>query len=166
MIYLRLFSFNREKYFGMKKREVRIIVSGFGKKPTYATSNSAGADLYAANVSTIFLDPLERVLLPLGIRIELPEDAEAQIRPRSGLAIKNGVTVLNSPGTIDADYQGEVGVILINLSKERMMINRGDRVAQMVLNGEGGLFQGEFVEVDNFERESERGEGGFGHTGK
>ena len=150
----------------MKKREVRIIVSGFGKKPLYATSNSAGADLYAANMSTIFLDPLDRVLVPTGIKIELPEDAEAQIRPRSGLAIKNGVTVLNSPGTIDADYQGEVGVILINLSKERMMINRGDRVAQMVLNGEGGLFQGEFVEVDSFERESERGEGGFGHTGK
>lgn len=150
----------------MKKRKVNLIITGFGKMPVYATEKSAGADLYAANVSTICIHPFERVLIPLSIKIELPDDAEAQIRPRSGLALKNGVTVINSPGTIDADYQGDVGVVLVNLSNEPFIINRGDRIAQMVFNGEGGLFQAEFNIVDNFTRDSERGEGGFGHTGK
>ena len=149
----------------MKKRQVRIIIKGFGKLPLYAKEKSAGADLYASNAQAIILEPGQRALIPTGVFIELPEDAEAQIRPRSGLAVKNGITVINAPGTIDADYQGEVGVPLINLGQETFVVQRGERIAQMVLNGEGGLFQAEWKEAQDFERESERGEGGFGHTG-
>ena len=147
----------------MNKRKVNIIVKGYGKLPLYATPHSAGADLYSANASDIVLQPMERKLIPTGLYLELPEDAEAQIRPRSGLSLKKGIVVIF--GTIDADYQGEVGIIVINLSDETFVIERGERLSQMVLNGNGGLFQGEWNQVSEFTRESERGKGGFGHTG-
>lgn len=147
----------------MNKRKVNIIVKGYGKAPLYATSHSAGADLYSANASDIVLQPMERKLIPTGLYLELPEDAEAQIRPRSGLSLKKGIVAIL--GTIDADYQGEVGIIVMNMSDEAFVIERGERLAQMVLNGNGGLFQGEWNQVSEFTRESERGDGGFGHTG-
>jgi dUTP diphosphatase len=147
----------------MNKRKVNIIVKGYGKLPLYATSYSAGADLYSANASDIVLQPMERKLIPTGLYLELPEDAEAQIRPRSGLSLKKGIVAIL--GTIDADYQGEVGIIVMNMSDEAFIIERGERLAQMVLNGNGGLFQGEWNQVSEFTRESERGDGGFGHTG-
>lgn len=147
----------------MRKRPVNIIIKGYGKKPLYATSKAAGADLYSANSSDIILLPMERVVVPTGIFLELPEDAEAQIRPRSGLSAKKGIVAIL--GTIDSDYQGEVGIVLINLSNETFVVKRGERLAQMVLNGDGGLFQADWREVSSFERESERGANGFGHTG-
>nr|DAN35666.1 MAG TPA: dUTPase [Caudoviricetes sp.] len=147
----------------MNKRKVNIIVKGYGKLPLYATSYSAGADLYSANASDIVLQPMERKLIPTGLYLELPEDAEAQIRPRSGLSLKKGIVAIL--GTIDVDYQGEVGIIVMNMSDEAFIIERGERLAQMVLNGNGGLFQGEWNQVSEFTRESERGDGGFGHTG-
>lgn len=147
----------------MNKRKVNIILKGFAKTPFYATSHSAGADIYTANVNDVVLQPMERKLIPTGLFLELPEDAEAQIRPRSGLSLKKGIVAIL--GTIDADYQGEVGIIVINLSDEPFVIERGERLAQMVLNGQGGLFQGDWNEVEEFSRESERGDGGFGHTG-
>ena len=118
-------------------------------------------DLRAHIDEPIVLHPLERKLIPTGLHIALPEGYEAQVRPRSGLALKKGITVLNSPGTIDADYRGEVGVLLINLSQEDFVINDGERVAQMVIARHE---QGEFVEVEVLD-ETERGEGGYGHTG-
>ncbi len=118
-------------------------------------------DLRANIDEPIVLHPLERKLIPTGLHIALPEGYEAQVRPRSGLALKKGITVLNSPGTIDADYRGEVGVLLINLSQEDFVINDGERVAQMVIARHE---QGEFVEVEVLD-ETERGEGGYGHTG-
>ncbi len=147
----------------MITRKVKIIVSGYGKVPEYKTELSAGADLYAANVHNIKVEPLQRVVVPSGIRIELPEDAEMQVRPRSGLFSKQGILAV---GTIDADYQGEVGIMIVNLGSEPFIVKRGERLAQAVFNGAGGLFQANFVKVDGFTRESERGEGGFGHTGK
>ncbi len=118
-------------------------------------------DLRANIDEPIVLHPMERRLIPTGLHIALPEGYEAQVRPRSGLALKKGITVLNSPGTIDADYRGEVGVLLINLSQEDFVINDGERVAQMVIARHE---QGEFVEVEVLD-ETERGEGGYGHTG-
>ena len=118
-------------------------------------------DLRANIDEPIVLHPMERKLIPTGLHIALPEGYEAQVRPRSGLALKKGITVLNSPGTIDADYRGEVGVLLINLSQEDFVINDGERVAQMVIARHE---QGEFVEVEVLD-ETERGEGGYGHTG-
>lgn len=118
-------------------------------------------DLRAYIDEPIVLHPMERRLIPTGLHIALPEGYEAQVRPRSGLALKKGITVLNSPGTIDADYRGEVGVLLINLSQEDFVINDGERVAQMVI---ARYEQGEFVEVEVLD-ETERGEGGYGHTG-
>ena len=118
-------------------------------------------DLRANIDEPIVLHPMERKLIPTGLHIALPEGYEAQVRPRSGLALKKGITVLNSPGTIDADYRGEVGVLLINLSQEDFIINDGERVAQMVIARHE---QGEFVEVEVLD-ETERGEGGYGHTG-
>lgn len=147
----------------MEKRQVDIILKGYGKIPFYATERAAGADLYSANASDIILQPMERKVIPTGIRIELPEDAEAQIRPRSGLSAKEGIVAIL--GTIDADYQGEVGIIIINLSSEPFVIKRGERLAQMVCNGCGGLFQAEWNQVTEFTRDSTRGENGFGHTG-
>lgn len=147
----------------MKKRQVNIILKGFGKLPLYATEHAAGADLYSANAQDIVLQPMERKIIPTGVFIELPIDAEAQIRPRSGLSAKKGIVAIL--GTIDSDYQGEVGIIVINLSNEPFIIERGERLAQMVCNGDGGLFQADWNQVSDFSRESERGSGGFGHSG-
>lgn len=147
----------------MKKRQVNIILKGFGKLPLYDTEHAAGADLYSANAQNIVLQPMERKIIPTGVFIELPIDAEAQIRPRSGLSAKKGIVAIL--GTIDSDYQGEVGIIIINLSNEPFVIERGERLAQMVCNGDGGLFQADWNQVEDFSRESERGTGGFGHSG-
>lgn len=129
--------------------------------PFYATAQSAGADLYAAIDGEITLKPLERTLVPCGFSLELPEGFEAQIRPRSGLAFKNGVTVLNTPGTIDADYRGEIKILLVNLSNEEFKINRADRIAQMII---APVTQAKFDVVTEI-NDSARGAGGFGSTG-
>ena len=129
--------------------------------PTYATEQSAGMDLRANIEESIVLKPLERRLIPTGLHIALPKGYEAQVRPRSGLALKKGITVLNSPGTIDADYRGEIGVVLINLSQEDFVVNDGERIAQMVIARHETA---DFVEVSVLD-ETERGEGGYGHTG-
>ncbi|MDL2239428.1 dUTP diphosphatase, partial [Bacteroidales bacterium OttesenSCG-928-L14] len=129
--------------------------------PEYETEFSAGMDLRANLESPISLEPLERTLIPTGLFISLPKGFEAQVRPRSGLAIKKGITVLNSPGTIDADYRGEICVIIINLSKETFVINDGDRIAQMIISKHE---RADWNLVDNLD-ETSRGEGGFGSTG-
>lgn len=130
--------------------------------PAYATTCSAGMDLRANLTEPIVLAPMQRVLVPTGLFIALPEGTEAQVRPRSGLAIKHGVTVLNAPGTIDADYRGEVCVILVNLSSEPFTINDGERIAQMVIARHE---QTSWQPVEQLD-ETERGAGGFGHSGK
>jgi dUTP pyrophosphatase len=130
--------------------------------PTYATPSSAGLDIRAFLPNSITLQPFQRELIPTGLFIELPIGYEVQIRPRSGLAIKHGITCLNSPGTIDADYRGEIKVILINLGNESVTINDGDRIAQMVIQK---VEQVELVQVEVLSS-TERGAGGFGHTGK
>ena len=142
--------------------KVSIVNHSKHPLPEYATTLSAGMDIRANIDSPIVLKPLERKLIPTGLFIELPAGYEAQIRPRSGLAIKKGITVLNSPGTIDADYRGEVCIILVNLSAETFVIEDGERIAQMVIaRHEQALWQ----EVEVLD-ETERGAGGFGHTGK
>lgn len=141
--------------------EVKVINKSNNPLPEYSTIMSAGMDLRAFIEHPIVLRSLNRVLIPTGLYIELPKRYEAQIRPRSGLAFKYGVTVLNSPGTIDADYRGEICVILINLSNEPFFINSGDRIAQLVFHK---YAKAEFVEVEHLD-ETERGEGGFGHSG-
>ena len=141
--------------------KIKIVNKGNQPLPEYATSQSAGVDLRANIDEPVELKPLSRALIPTGLHIALPEGYEAQIRPRSGLAIKKGITCLNTPGTIDADYRGEVGVILINLSAETFIVNPGERIAQMVINK---FEQAEFELVEELD-ETERGEGGFGHTG-
>lgn len=129
--------------------------------PAYATSQSAGMDLRANLEAPIVLKPMERKLVSTGLFIALPEGFEAQVRPRSGLALKHGITVLNTPGTIDADYRGEVMVLLVNFSQEEFVIRDGERIAQMVIARHE---QGHFVEVEVLD-ETERGTGGYGHTG-
>jgi len=141
---------------------VNIVNRSRHELPQYATTHSAGLDLRANIDSPVILKPLERKLIPTGLYIELPVGYEAQIRPRSGLAIKKGITVLNSPGTIDADYRGEICVILINLSSEDFLIEDGERICQMVIASHE---QAEWNQVDVL-NETERGTGGFGHTGK
>ena len=145
----------------MKKINVEVINNSDYDLPSYATELSAGLDLRANITESKTIDKLERCLIPTGLKIGLPEGFEAQIRPRSGLALKHGITVLNSPGTIDADYRGEIGIILVNLSDKPFTINPGERIAQMVIARHE---QAQFIEVDSLS-ESERGEGGFGHTG-
>ena len=140
---------------------IHVVNKGHQPLPQYATPQSAGMDLRANIEEPIILRPMERRLIPTGLHIALPAGYEAQVRPRSGLALKKGITVLNSPGTIDADYRGEVGVLLINLSQEDFVVNDGERIAQMVIARHE---QGEFVAVDLLD-ETERGEGGYGHTG-
>ena len=130
--------------------------------PAYSTDGSAGMDIRANLEKEIVLKPMERILVPTGLFLEIPVGYEAQIRPRSGLAIKKGITILNSPGTIDADYRGEIGIILINLSAEDFVINDGERICQMVITKHE---KAEWVNVNNL-IETERGAGGFGHTGK
>lgn len=141
--------------------QVKIVNKGHQQLPQYATPMSAGMDIRANLDESITLRPMERRLIPTGLYIALPEGFEAQIRPRSGLALKKGITVLNSPGTIDADYRGEVGVLLINLSNEEFIISDGERIAQMVIAQHE---QVEFVSVEELD-ETERGAGGYGHTG-
>lgn len=145
----------------MERIEVKVINGSNYALPEYATTMSAGLDLRANIAEDITIKPLERCLIPTGLKIGLPEGYEAQIRPRSGLALKHGITVLNSPGTVDADYRGEVGVILVNLSDKPFVVNPGERIAQMVV---AKYSQVEFTVVETLD-ESERGEGGFGHTG-
>jgi dUTP pyrophosphatase len=141
---------------------VKIVNQSNNPLPEYSTVHSAGMDLRANLTEPIVLKTLERVLVPTGLFIELPVGYEAQIRPRSGLAIKKGITVLNSPGTIDADYRGEIGIILVNLSNEEFVIQHGERICQMVIARHEHIGW-ELVEVLE---ETERGAGGFGHTGK
>lgn len=142
--------------------EVKIINKSGYETPKYATPFSAGVDLRAAISEPITLSSLERAMVPTAIYIELPQGYEAQIRPRSGLAAKHGISIVNSPGTIDADYRGEIRVILVNLSKEPFVINPGERIAQMVV---AKYEKVEWVEVEELST-SQRGEGGFGSTGK
>lgn len=141
--------------------KVNIINKGHQPFPQYATPLSAGMDLRANLEEPVILKPLERKLIPTGLHIALPAGFEAQVRPRSGLALKKGITVLNTPGTIDADYRGEIGVVLINLSQEEFVVNDGERIAQMVIARHE---KAEFIEVEVLD-ETERGEGGYGHTG-
>ena len=141
---------------------VKIINKSENSLPKYATSHSAGMDLRANLDSPVTLKPLERALIPTGLFIELPVGYEAQIRPRSGLAVKHGISVLNSPGTIDADYRGEIRVVLVNLSNNEFVINHGERVCQMVVAKHATV---DWQETNVLEA-SERGDGGFGHTGK
>ena len=145
----------------MDKVKVKIINKSSNALPEYATPLSAGMDLRANIAESIILQPLERRLIPTGIFLQLPEGYECQIRPRSGLALKHGITVLNSPGTIDADYRGEVCVILANMSSQPFTIEKGERICQMVVARHASV---DWDEVDVLD-ETERGAGGFGHTG-
>lgn len=142
--------------------KINIINKSQHPLPEYATKASAGVDLRANIGTPVTLKPLERTLVPTGLFIALPESYEAQIRPRSGLAFKNGITVLNSPGTIDADYRGEIKVLLVNLSSENFIINNGERIAQMVIAKHE---QAEWILVEELIT-TDRGQGGFGSTGK
>jgi dUTP pyrophosphatase len=141
--------------------KIKIINKSANELPSYETIQSAGMDLRANNENPIILAPMKRVLIPTGLYIQLPVGYEAQVRPRSGLALKKGITVLNAPGTVDADYRGEIGVILFNASDEPFVINRGERIAQMVIAKHE---RAEFELVESLD-DSERGQGGFGHTG-
>lgn len=142
--------------------KVKIINKSKHELPDYATAHAAGMDIRANLSEAVTLNPMERILIPTGLYLELPVGFEAQIRPRSGLALKKGITVLNSPGTIDADYRGEVGIILINLSKDSFVIEDGERICQMVIAAHE---QVQWIEVEEL-GETDRGDGGFGHTGK
>lgn len=141
--------------------KIKIVNRGRQQLPAYATELSAGMDLCANIDESITLNPMERRIIPTGLYIALPPGYEAQVRPRSGLAFKHGITVLNSPGTIDADYRGEIGVLLVNLSTEPFVITEGERIAQMVIARHE---QGQFEVVEELDQ-TERGEGGYGHTG-
>ena len=140
---------------------VKVVNKGHQPLPAYATAQSAGMDLRANLSEPVTLHPMERRLIPTGLHIALPAGFEAQVRPRSGLALKHGITVLNAPGTVDADYRGEVGVVLINLSDKDFVVNDGERIAQMVI---ARYEQVELAGVDALD-DTERGEGGYGHTG-
>lgn len=140
---------------------IRIINDSHHPLPTYATTQSAGMDLRANLDSPIELQPMQRALIPTGLRIALPPGYEAQVRPRSGLALKHGITVLNTPGTIDADYRGEIGIILINLGSQPYTIADGERIAQMVI---ARCEQSQLIPVTTLDT-TERGQGGFGHSG-
>jgi dUTP pyrophosphatase len=146
----------------MQKIEVNIVNNSTNPLPAYATAGAAGMDLRANITDTVTLQPLERQLVPTGLFIELPQGYEAQVRPRSGMAINQGITCLNSPGTVDSDYRGEIKVILINLSNETQQIKHGDRIAQLVICK---VDQASLQLVPNL-NQTVRGEGGFGHTGK
>ena len=142
--------------------QVKIVNKSKHPLPGYATALSAGMDLRANIDEPVTMRPLQRSLIPTGIHIQLPGGYEAQIRPRSGLAVKHGISIVNSPGTIDADYRGEIRVILVNLSDEDFIINDGERICQMVIARHARV---EWLQVDDLD-ETERGAGGFGHTGK
>lgn len=146
----------------MDQVKVKIINTSGHELPAYSTESSAGMDVRACLKEPIILAPMQRALVPTGLRIQLPQGYECQIRPRSGLALKHGITLVNTPGTIDADYRGEIGVIMINLSNEPFTINDGERICQMVVTTYSHTT---WVPVDVLD-ETERGEGGFGHTGR
>lgn len=146
----------------VEKITVKIINRSSNPLPAYATAGAAGMDVRASLEAPVTLGPMERFAIPTGLYIELPEGFEAQIRPRSGLALKQGITCLNTPGTIDADYRGEIKVIVINLSKEAQTIHHGDRIAQMIVNRVTTVDWSPVMEL----KDSGRGAGGFGHTGK
>ncbi len=146
----------------MQTKQLKIINTSNNPLPEYATIGSSGMDLRAFIKEPIEMEPLQRVMVPTGLFIELPENTEAQVRPRSGLAIKQGITCLNSPGTVDSDYRGEIKVVLINLSGEVQAIQPGDRIAQMVIQQ---VEKVELVQVDKL-ADTDRGTGGFGSTGK
>jgi dUTP pyrophosphatase len=141
---------------------IKIVNTSTNELPSYATTGAAGMDIRASNVDPIELQPLQRALIPTGMFMEIPAGFEVQIRPRSGLAIKSGITCLNSPGTIDSDYRGEVKVILANISNEVFTVHQGDRIAQMIV----AQVQQCSLQLVNELGSTERGEGGFGHTGK
>lgn len=145
----------------MEKIKVKVINVSQNELPEYKTPQSAGMDLRANISESVELRPIERKLIPTGIKIQLPEGYEAQVRPRSGLALKHGITVLNAPGTVDADYRNEIGALLINLSDDTFFIEPNDRIAQLVIAKHETA---EWIEVDVLD-DSERGENGFGHTG-
>jgi dUTP pyrophosphatase len=153
--------YNR-KFVKTQSLTVRIINKSTHPLPAYATEGSSGMDLRAFLSASLTLQPGQRMLVPTGLFLEIPEGYEAQIRPRSGLAIKQGITCLNTPGTIDADYRGEIKVILINLSSEEQTIHDGDRIAQMVFQK---IEKASLITVDSL-NQTERSDGGFGHTGK
>lgn len=150
------------KRIGINCMKIKIVNNSKHPLPNYATALAAGMDLRANLNESIELFPLERSLIPTGVFIQLPEGYEAQIRPRSGLAVKHGVSIVNAPGTIDADYRGEIKVVLVNLSNEIFTVNDGERICQMVISRHERI---EWNEVEMLD-ETERGEGGFGHTGK
>lgn len=141
--------------------KIRVVNEGHQPLPAYATEQSAGMDLRANLEASVTLRPLERRLIPTGLRIELPVGFEAQIRPRSGLALKHGVTVLNTPGTIDSDYRGELKVLLVNFSNEDFVVNDGERIAQMII----ARHETALLEPATILGTTDRGEGGYGHTG-
>ena len=145
----------------MKEIEVKIVNHSNNPLPEYSTKDSAGMDVRAMLDEPVTLRPLERALIPTGLHIQLPEGYECQIRPRSGLALKKGITLLNTPGTIDADYRGEIKIILINLSSEPFTIENGERICQMVIKE---YVKATLTQVDDLD-DTERGAGGFGHTG-
>lgn len=146
----------------MQKLTVQIVNTSANELPSYASTGAAGMDLRASLTEPLNLEPLQRCLVPTGIYLQLPEGYEGQVRPRSGLAIREGITCLNTPGTIDSDYRGEVKVILINLGNSPQVIHHGDRIAQLII---AKVEKAEWVLVQQLD-ESVRGEGGFGHTGK
>lgn len=146
----------------MKPMQIKILNKSSNPIPSYETKFSAGVDLRANITEDVLLKPFERCLVKTGIFLEIPEGYEAQVRPRSGLALKKGISLVNSPGTIDADYRGEIGVILINMSQEDFKISHGDRIAQLVF---AKCEQADWIEVEELNK-TERGEGGFGSTGK
>ena len=146
----------------MDKVTVKIINRSGHDVPAYSTESSAGMDVRACLQEPVTLQPLQRALIPTGLRIALPQGYECQIRPRSGLALKHGISLVNTPGTIDADYRGEIGVIVINLSNEPFTINNGERICQMVIT----RYSHTTWEIVDTHDETERGEGGFGHTGR
>lgn len=145
----------------MERIKVKIINRSGHELPAYETHSAAGMDVRACLEQPVVLKPLERALIPTGLRVQLPQGYEMQIRPRSGLALRNGITLVNTPGTVDADYRGEIGVIVINLSNEPFVINDGERICQMVVSSYTRV---DWVPVDRLD-ETERGDGGFGHTG-
>ena len=146
----------------MQSVQIKIVNTSANPLPQYATEGSSGMDIRAALNFPLALQPLQRILVPTGLYVEIPAGYEIQVRPRSGLAIKHGITCLNSPGTIDADYRGEIKIILINLSSEEQVINPGDRIAQMIVQK---VERAEFEQVEIL-NETARADGGFGHTGK
>lgn len=156
-----VYSMTRSTINLMERIKVKIINRSGHELPAYETPSSAGMDIHACLEEPVVLQPLQRALIPTGLRIQLPQGHECQIRPRSGLALKHGISLVNTPGTVDADYRGEIGVIMINLSDKPFTVNDGERIAQMVITQYNHVA---WEPVDELDR-TKRGDGGFGHTG-